>query len=265
MFQKIPPRTPRYDGSSRRSMRYAGTLLLLALASLLALCGRPASAQNNRMEEIVETAMALKPDVLQGRELYRRRCLSCHGREAYGDAESVTPALAGQVTSYLIKQLADVAEGYRELPEMHRQVARAELSTPQAMRDLATHLSRLPPLAEPQQGDGKQLELGRRVFKSACAQCHGAGGEGGARNQIPALRGQHYSYVLRQARQIATGHRYSVDVSVMTVLESLSFETLTAVADHISRLPASANTLAQDASSQASGRDFLERMRNWNE
>jgi cytochrome c553 len=52
------------------------------------------------------------------------------------------------------------------------------------------------------------------------------------------LHAQHYSYLLRQARQLATGHRYSVDLPVLVVLEALSLDQLTAVADFISRLPA---------------------------
>jgi cytochrome c553 len=240
MFLKIPSEAPRHEARYRQLSRLSWTFLLLPLIATIALSGRSASAKENRREEIVEKALALKPDVLQGQELYRRRCLSCHGRQADGDAESVTPALAGQVTSYLIKQLADLAEGYRELPEMHRQIARAELSTPQAMRDLATYMSTLPP-GDAQRGDGKKLELGKSVYRSTCAQCHGAGGEGNDRNKVPALRGQHYSYLLRQARQIATGHRYSVDVSVRAILESLSLDALTATADYISRLPASAD------------------------
>jgi cytochrome c553 len=238
MFLKTSSRA-RHEAGSRWLSLLSWMILLLAIASTVAFCGRSAVAQDNRIEEIVTKALALAPDVLEGQELYRRRCLSCHGRGAYGDAAAVTPALAGQVTTYLIKQLADLAEGYRELPEMHRQIARSELSTPQAMRDLATYLSTLAPLVEPQRGDGKQLVLGRKVYTSACAECHGTAGEGDHRKKVPALRGQHYSYVLRQARQIATGHRYSVDVSVMMVLESLSLDALTAVADYISRLPTS--------------------------
>jgi len=223
-------------------------ILLLVVASALALCGRSASAQVDRPEEIIERAQALKPDVGEGGRLYRKHCSSCHGRKAYGDSRTLAPALAGQVPSYLIKQLADLVEGYRELPEMHRQVARAELVTPQAMQNLAAFLSRLPPLAQPQRGDGRQLALGGRIYKSVCADCHGAQGEGDGRSRTPALRGQHYSYLLRQARQLASGHRYSIDLSVMALMEALSLDQLTAVADFISRLPAAgeAESIAAD-------------------
>jgi cytochrome c553 len=198
----------------------------------------------DRVDEIIDKALALKADPVAGGRLYRKHCSGCHGRYAAGNPQTVAPALAGQVAPYLIKQLADLVEGYRDLPEMHRQVARAELVTPQAMQNVATFLSALPPLTDPQLGDGRQLVLGGRIYKSVCADCHGAGGEGDARSRTPALRGQHYSYLLRQARQLAAGHRYSVDISVIALLDAVTLDQLTAVADFISRLPGSGETEA---------------------
>jgi len=234
------PRTLRPQKASEHDARHLWFwVLLLVVTAVLALCGRSASAQTNRVEEIIERALALKPDLADGADLYRRHCATCHGRKAYGDSGTVTPALAGQRTPYLIKQLADVTEGHRQLPEMHRQLARTDLSTPQALRNIATYLNELPTLAHPEIGDGKRLELGERIYKSACAECHGERGEGISANIAPAVRGQHYSYLLMQARRLAEGHRYSVDFSVIALLELLSVDQLTAVADFMSRLPVS--------------------------
>ena len=234
----LRPGPSQHRGLRERVSRHVWIVILLVVAaSILALCGRSASAQLDRVEEIVERALALTPDPMEGGRLYRKHCSVCHGRNAGGNSQTVVPALAGQAAPYLIKQLADLVEGYRDLPEMHRQVARADLVTPQAMHDLAAFLSALPPLTDPQLGDGRQLILGGRIYKSVCADCHGAGGEGDDRSRTPALRGQHYSYLLRQARQLAAGHRYSVDVSVIVLLEALTLDQLTAVADFISRLP----------------------------
>lgn len=228
--------------------------LVLAPVVAIAFLGSSASAQVHRLDELVDKALALEPDTIAGRELYRKHCRSCHGRKAYGDSRTATPALAGQVASYVVKQLADLAEGYRELPEMHRQIARTELGNPQAMRDLSAYLNTLSPLTESQRGDGKQLALGARIYKSVCAECHGAGGEGDADHRVPALRGQHYSYVLRQTRQLASGHRYSVEVPVIVLLDALSLEQLTAVADFISRLPVSTDVESSVADVRQVGR-----------
>ena len=40
-----------------------------------------------------------------------------------------------------------------------------------------------------------------------------------------------------QSRRLAVGHRYSVPVEVIKVLEDLPFEQMTAIADYVSRLP----------------------------
>jgi hypothetical protein len=40
-----------------------------------------------------------------------------------------------------------------------------------------------------------------------------------------------------QSRRLAVGHRYSVPVEVIQVLEKLPFDQLTAIADYTSRLP----------------------------
>jgi cytochrome c553 len=237
----------RHQHKSYRTGRHGRLwILLLVFATVLALCGRSASALVNRVEELVESSMALEPDTIDGRDLYRKHCMSCHGRSAQGDAKTVTPALAGQVSSYVIKQLADIVEGYRELPEMHRQIARTEMAAPQALHDLAAYLATLPALKKPELGDGKQLELGEQIYTSVCADCHGARGEGNDGSRIPALRGQHYSYLLRQSRQIASGHRYGVEFPVIVVLGALSVDQLTAVADFISRLPTSSEAESID-------------------
>ena len=41
-----------------------------------------------------------------------------------------------------------------------------------------------------------------------------------------------------QTRGLAVGHRYSVPVEVIQVLEELPYEQMTAIADYVSRLPA---------------------------
>lgn len=221
--------------------------LWLAVALLLAtliLWGHSAPAQSDRNSEIVDRALALHPDTKNGAAIYRQYCISCHGKDAIGSADKVAPALAGQWQNYLVKQLVDFAEGDRTAPEMHRLSALKELTAPQVMRDVASYLSGLAPNATPQLGDGKQISTGKRVYRELCAECHGEKGEGDELSVVPALRGQHFAYLLSQMRTLAAGHRDGVDVDVLADLESLSFDELTALADYASRLPARQGSLA---------------------
>jgi len=210
------------------------SITMLVMGSAVSL---HAAAQTRRASEIISQALASEPNMEDGVRLYRAHCLSCHGPEAHGDARAVVPSIAGQVSSYLIKQLVDIAEGDREVTEMHRVVARAELTSPRALRSLSAYLNRLPPDPTPQHGDGKRLAVGEKTYRASCMQCHGEHGEGDEATYSPALRGLDFSYLLSESRRIAIGHRYSADISAIELLEGLSLEQLTAVADFASRLP----------------------------
>jgi cytochrome c553 len=227
----------RHVASARRARPVAGALALLAFFG--------ADAQSHRSAEILDRALALTPDVRNGQVLYRDLCQSCHGVDATGDAEWVIPALAGQVDSYLIKQLVDFAEGDRVGPEMHRAVARKRLITPQSLRDVSGYLATLPPTGSPERGDGRQLAQGKRVYEGLCIQCHGAQGEGDRAAAVPSLQRQHYAYLIAQIRSLATGHRYAVELGVESALKRLSYDELTAVADYASRLPRAAVTTTE--------------------
>jgi cytochrome c553 len=176
---------------------------LLVVVVLLVLFGRSAAAQRVRGVEIIEQALALQPDERAGKALYRKHCASCHRDAGRGDSAKVTPALAGQVPVYLIKQIVDFAEADRTAPEMHHVVARKAVSRPQSMRDVAAYLTALEPPSHPEVGDGRQHALGHRFYQGLCAYCHGAGGEGDEAHATPALQRQHYSYLLMQMRWLA--------------------------------------------------------------
>ncbi len=213
-------------------------IAIALVAVALALVTRSAAAQTERGIALIEQTLAAKPDKHHGARLYRELCSSCHGKKAYGGASPVTPSLAGQVRLYLIKQLVDFAEGDRTEPEMHRVVALKQLSTPQAMSDVATFLTDLPANPRPEAGDGSALVAGKRYYEGLCAFCHGPVAQGNAGRATPALSRQHYSYLLMQSRRLAVGHRYSVPIEVIEVLEKVSFDELRAIADYTSRLPA---------------------------
>jgi cytochrome c553 len=211
--------------------------LLLLAATFGCLKAQSAGAQAQRGVEIIERALKLQPDLGEGRKLYSEHCASCHGADAYGNAREVIPALAGQLPIYVIKQLADVAEGLRTAPEMHRVVARKPLSTPQGLKNVASYVGSVDPNPRPETGDGKQLALGKRYYQALCAYCHGAQGGGNEAHATPALRRQNYSYLLMQMRDLSSGHRYAVDETIQATLQELSYDQLTAIADYAARLP----------------------------
>lgn len=219
-----------------------GWLLMLAVI-VAALNAGSAIAQDIRSTDLIERALQAKPDTEAGNKVYLEHCARCHGPQAYGNADEVIPALAGQLSIYVIKQLVDLAEGARASADMHRIASKKSLSTPQGLRDVAGYLALLDPNPNPETGDGSQLAMGKRYYQGLCAYCHGAQGEGNEAHATPALRRQHYSYLLMQMRDLSSEHRYGVDVAIVETLQRLSQDQLSAIADYASRLPMAGNAL----------------------
>lgn len=213
----------------------AWLLAAIVLVMTLMLWSESARAQTRRGEQAIASVMSLRADPANGADLYARHCASCHGPLGLGNAANVTPALAGQWERYVVKQLTDVSENDRGISEMHRVLARRELVEPQSVRDLAAFVHGLQPNRRNETGDGKRVARGKQLFASLCAACHGEGAQGNDRAFMPSLRHQHYSYLLSQMRQLAAGHRYSVDIQLIESLEQLPLPDLMALADAISR------------------------------
>jgi cytochrome c553 len=219
-----------------RTIKTDALLQLLLLSFFLLLTGMPARGAE-AVADRVERVLRLRADTTHGRTLYAQYCASCHGATALGDAAGAYPALAGQRPNYLLKQLADVIEENRDVPEMHRRVGRWQFEDPQSLRDIVTWLADLAPNPKPGVGNGRQLAEGQRLFKSECAGCHGVYGEGDNPAYVPALRGQHYNYLKRQMVALATGHRNGMDGEGRDRLGRISMSQLDAVADYIARMP----------------------------
>jgi cytochrome c553 len=209
------------------------------------LCGVPASAAPERVDQLVRRALQLEPNASRGAALYLQNCARCHGQGAIGDARNVIPALAAQREAYLIKQLADFVELERPGEEMHRVVARAALGEPQAWTDVASYLARLPAMEFPEKADGEGVELGEAIFQEQCASCHDEDARGDDDGFVPSLRDQHYSYLVRQTRALAASHRLNVDADLVRFIDSLDNDEITAVADYLSRLHGAARDRAK--------------------
>lgn len=216
-----------------QTRRYGAVALVLSGLMLVSVGAR---ASPERVDQLLQTALQLDPKPEHGAALYRKNCGTCHGAAGYGDAASVIPALAGQRQAYLIKQLADFAELERDAVQMHNVVARRELSEPQAWVDLAAYISKLPATSTPQTGYGEFVSLGEASYRQWCASCHEADGRGDDDGFVPSLRNQHYSYLVREIRSLAGGHRFNVDPQLVLFLDSLETDEITGLADYISRM-----------------------------
>jgi cytochrome c553 len=119
---------------------------------------------------------------------------------------------------------------------MHQVVNSPNMGEPQTWADIAGYLNALPRARFPQTGDTRGVELGEAIFQEQCASCHEEDARGDDDGFVPSLRDQHYSYLVRQVRSIASWHRLNVDADFVRFLDSLDTEETTAVADYLSRL-----------------------------
>jgi cytochrome c553 len=179
-------------------------------------------------------ALRMAGDPARGARVYES-CAACHLTNGAGRDDGSFPQLAGQHARVVAKQLLDIRSGRRANPVM---APFAEmLGDPRDVADVAAYVAALPVPAGRGLGPGDELERGRSLYERDCARCHGASGEGNAETLTPMLGGQHYRYLLRQARDIAGGRRREVHPEARAVLATYSDAELKAVSDFASRLP----------------------------
>jgi len=194
-----------------------------------------ARASEESVDRATMTALSLDAHVKHGRALFIAQCASCHGRTGYGDSSRSIPALAGQRFAYIVRQLANFSGDERENDTMRHVVTRPNMRGAQSWADVAAYVSRLPANPAAETGDGINLALGRGIFHEQCASCHQSDAGGDQDGLVPALKGQHYSYLLGQLRQLAADRRHNVDEDLLRFVQSLDEHEMQGVADYLSR------------------------------
>jgi len=228
------PLDVRVTSSVGAQLRIAATPLLVAL-----LLSAPLTAGAGPAADLEAKAAALTPDPGHGRILYIKHCVACHRGHGWGDGPREIPALAGQNQRYLLEQLARYATGERlgslqHGAAMHETLQAPDLNWPQALADLAAYLARAPRNPEPERPAGRPLAAGQRLYSGACSGCHGSDGAGNEHQAIPAIGGQHYSYLLTQLGAIAAARR--THPPYLGLHPALPLQQQQALADYVCRL-----------------------------
>jgi cytochrome c553 len=220
----------------------------LAAAGLLVAGELPAqTAPMTRAEQALQeydAALELEPDLENGRQVFRK-CAVCHTPEGWGTDNGRYPQIAGQLASVIIKQLADIRAGNRDVPTMSPFTGRSGVGGPQDIADVAAYIANLPMTPSNGQGNGRDLQWGERLYKENCVDCHGENGEGDAEDHIPALYGQHYRYLVRQFEWIRMGKRRNADKEMVEQIRNFTPFDVHAVMDYVSRLRPPADKLAE--------------------
>lgn len=186
-----------------------------------------------------ERALALAEggDAASGKEAYAV-CSACHLPSGFGRRDGGYPKLAGQHSTVLIKQIADIRAHVRENPGMHSFVM--ELRDPRDIANVAAHIESLciPP------GNGRyvlpdadaRIAEGKKIYEKDCADCHQAMGQGSKEKSYPALAGQHYRYLLRQMSDIRDGYRQNVDPDMVKTIKKHKNDKLESLSAYLATL-----------------------------
>ncbi len=214
--------------------------LLLPLFSMISLSlAAPLTLAEANLDDELTKALALTGDIKNGQEVFTI-CAACHTTEGWGTQNGQFPQLAGQHSSVIIKQLADIRANNRDNPEMYPFAKEEAIGGPQAIADVTAYIATLPMTPEPSHGTDDMSEKDKaraeKLFFTKCSGCHGVNGQGDKDKFYPRIQGQHYAYLLRQLKWIQTGKRRNANKTMMRKIKRLKEADFELLADYISRL-----------------------------
>lgn len=186
---------------------------------------------------LISTAFAADADAGKSKAVM---CGACHGADG-NSMISMFPKIAGQGAPYLVKQLIDIRDGARSVPEMVPFVTGV---SDQDFEDIAAFYAEQ--TASTGTADEKLVALGQRIYRGgveekgipACIACHGPQGKGIALAKYPALAGQFSDYTAAQLTKFSMGERTNDgDARLMRdIAERMHAKEVAAVASYIQGL-----------------------------
>ncbi|MFG6176155.1 c-type cytochrome [Halomonas sp. THAF12] len=198
------------------------------LASLVILLGATGAAH---------AASLADADAAAGRDK-ARVCAACHGQNGIGISPAF-PNLAGQQASYLAKQIMDIRDGRRSVPQMAGQV---DDFSDQDAWDVAAYFADMEPALGQADPDPELVEQGRELYRAgdlesglpACAACHSPTGSGIGSAAYPALSGLQRDYVVTTLQAFAAGERANDPNAIMRdIAAKMGDRDMNAVANYV--------------------------------
>ena len=183
-----------------------------------------------KMEGEMKAALEVKGDPKKGEEGYEI-CGACHLPTGAGRPDGTFPQLAGQHTTVLIKQMADIRVGLRDNPTMYPFAK--ELHDPEELAHVSAYIEKLCVPIDHGKYEGAdaalQIAKGKELYEKQCVECHGKNGEGEKAKFYPVIAGQHYKYLLRQMTEIRDGHRRNANPDMVKIIKPYTNEQLVAI------------------------------------
>ncbi len=195
---------------------------------------------------VLATASETTPaaDAAKGQQVAAGVCAGCHNPDGNSQIPG-NPKLAGQVQSYIAKQLHNFRASGAQPPERANPIMAGMAATlaPDDISNVAAYYADQKP--NPGAAKSKEtVELGQKLWRAgdasrglpACAGCHGPAGAG-LPAQFPRLAGQHAEYTETQLKSFREGSRSNDPNQMMrTIAGKMSDREIKAVADYAAGL-----------------------------
>ena len=227
-------------------MKSSTLFALVLLSASLAFAAPPAAKKEgieskdykwNAQEGEKIEALKMKGNAKEGRDGYEI-CGACHLPSGAGRPDGTFPQLAGQHTTVLIKQMADIRAGLRDNPTMYPFAK--ELTDAQELANVSAYIESLCIPVDHGKYEGAdaaaQIAKGKDLYEKQCVECHGKNGEGNKEKFYPVIAGQHYKYLLRQMTEIRDGHRRNANPDMVKVIKPYTNDQLVAISAYQSSL-----------------------------
>lgn len=181
--------------------------------------------------------LAADADAAAGKEK-AQVCAACHGQQGISPSPAF-PHLAGQQASYLAKQVMDIRDGDRVVPQMAGIV---DDYSDQDAWDVAAYYADQDANLGQAESDEMLVERGRELYRAgdaskgipACSACHTPTGIGIGTAVYPALSGQIADYTVSTLQAFATGERNNDPANMMgDIASKMSDEDMEAVANYV--------------------------------
>ncbi|WP_339884703.1 c-type cytochrome [Vreelandella maris] len=177
-------------------------------------------------------------DASAGQEM-SQVCAACHGQQGISPSGAF-PNLAGQQMSYLAKQIMDIRDGERVVPQMAGIVD--DYSDQDAWDAAAYFAEQDANLGQTNDEDAELLARGEEIYRAgdmakgipACSACHTPTGVGIGSAVYPGLSGQHAQYTVSTLQAFASGDRTNDPNNIMgDIASKMSDRDMEAVANYV--------------------------------
>ncbi len=212
--------------------------LIIGLSCLLA-TGLSQAEPSSKVAWTAETLNLVESGNPEKGKQLAETCASCHGSEGIS-SNPAFPSLAGQLPTYLYRQLRDYKDGSRQNPLMQNF---ANGLSDQDMADLAAWYAQLPPPVRKRTGEKDFEKIMPLVIQGdskriipPCYVCHGTHGEG-EKIDTPRIAGQSVSFLEQVLKDYKTGIRHNDIYGRMRLIaEQLTDEEIKGLAEYYSTL-----------------------------